>query len=200
MVTSISGGESFTCALLQSGKTKCWGAGADGQLGHNSNNESLTPIEVSNLSEGLVLGVGSSHACVVSVDKKSRCWGKNSNGQLGNNSLTSSSVPVEASGSEQWLSVSAHNGSHSCAVTADAKAKCWGANGFGQIGSGNTNDVRVAVDVAELAQVSQIATGSEFSCAVLVRNGAVKCWGRGVLGQLGQGANQNSVEPVSVEF
>ena len=37
--SAISAGESHTCAILNSGDLKCWGLGADGQLGYdNSNN------------------------------------------------------------------------------------------------------------------------------------------------------------------
>lgn len=53
----------------------------------------------------------------------------------------------------------------------------------------------VAQDDADAIDVS---TGGEHTCAVL-SNGAVKCWGRGDGGQLGNGAWKNASTPVTVK-
>lgn len=44
--------------------------------------------------------------------------------------------------------------------------------------------------------VSAISVGAEFSCAI--NAGAVKCWGMGFLGQLGNGGSKDSPVPVAV--
>ena len=74
--------------------------------------------------------------------------------------------------------------------------KCWGNNGAGQLGQGNTTDVGngVGPNVADIDPVDlgtgrnakQVALGDFFTCSLLDNN-QVKCWGYNYYGQLGQG-------------
>lgn len=75
---------------------------------------------------------------------------------------------------------------HSCFITDQRTAKCWGENSSGQLGNGDTTRATVPVTVSNLTNVIQISAASSFSCAVLV-NGELKCWGYGSYGQLGDG-------------
>jgi hypothetical protein len=44
-----------------------------------------------------------------------------------------------------------------------------------------------------------IAVGARHACAML-STGAIKCWGQGFLGQLGQGTSEQTANPVTVNF
>ena len=88
---------------------------------------------------------------------------------------------------------------HSCALLSSGSVRCWGDNGFGQLGNGTTRDASVPIAVAGITDAVAInsASTSLSTCAVLA-TGAVRCWGRNHNGQLGNGTTNDSSTPVSV--
>lgn len=87
---------------------------------------------------------------------------------------------------------------HTCAALVVGGAKCWGANHSGQLGDGTNINRNLPVAVAGIGGgVSEIASGSEHTCALSVE-GAVVCWGANFSGQLGDGTNLNRNMPVGV--
>ena len=76
-----------------------------------------------------------------------------------------------------------------------------GDNTFGQLGTTLPDDnttSNVPVEVSGLSNVIQITAGNAHICAVL-STGAMKCWGDGSSGVLGQGSTtDNRNTPVSV--
>jgi alpha-tubulin suppressor-like RCC1 family protein len=190
-VAKISAGSFHTCALTNSGGVKCWGSNNVGQLGISlSQFSSSTPVDVTGLASGVVaIAAGGSHTCALTTTGGVKCWGLNQNGQLGDNgALNLRFTPADVSGLTSGAASIAAGLLTTCAVTTGGAAKCWGANGAGQLGDGTTNSpVLVPANVSGLASgVAAIATYNGHSCA-LTSGGGIKCWGQNASGQLGTG-------------
>ena len=78
-------------------------------------------------------------------------------------------------------------GRHSCVVTEGSLMYCWGANEVGQLGIGKTSVQETPTPVS-IANVSQVALGTDFTCVIMV-GGKVRCWGGNNFGQLGLGSS-----------
>lgn len=66
---------------------------------------------------------------------------------LGNDLTTNSYLPVDVDGlSSDVLAVSAGQ-YHACALTTEGGAKCWGYNGYGQLGDNTTSGRSTSVNV-----------------------------------------------------
>jgi alpha-tubulin suppressor-like RCC1 family protein len=92
---------------------------------------------------------------------------------------------------------------NTCALMPQGEVRCWGYNGSGQLGNGTTdNSPRPTLVELEpgvpLKGALSIGLGGEHSCAV-VEGGALRCWGDGGLGELGDGRFGDRDRPVVVE-
>lgn len=85
---------------------------------------------------------------------------------------------------------------HTCAILSDRSLKCWGANGSGQLGQGDSVARGIAagqmgsalksIDLGSGRTALDVAAGGSHTCAVL-DDQTVKCWGENRTGQLGLG-------------
>lgn len=151
-------------------------------------------------------GVDSS--CARQANGRVRCWGANGARQLGDGTTTPTSRPVlvkNAAGTAPMGNVIqvSQGGNHACAVLASRQVRCWGSNaeggiGWNQAGSPIHAATVVGVETASLNNVRQVSAGFAHTCAVLM-GGQVRCWGRNVEGQLGNGSNSDTSRPVAVE-
>ena len=200
-IAKISAGSFHTCALTSVGGVKCWGYNNTGQLGNGTQIDAQSPVDVTGLRSGVIaIAAGGSHTCALTSGGGVKCWGLNQNGQLGDNGpQLPRLVPGDVPGLTSGVTAIAAGLLTTCALTTGGAAKCWGANGVGQLGDGTTTQALVPVDVFGLASgVSAIATYNGHSCA-LTTVGGIKCWGQNNSGQLGTGFPPNSsLVPVDV--
>ena len=197
--TAIALGDFFSCALIEGGSVKCWGSGSVGRLGNGVTAHSSIPVSV-NLSgaKAAAIALGDGHACAILEDGTVKCWGSGDLGQLGNGLWDNSSTPVSVNLSGTKATAIALGHSHSCALLEDGTVKCWGYGDHGQLGNGAWDDSSTPVSVGSLgAKAIDISVGEYHSCALL-EDGAAKCWGSNLHGQLGNGTDTDSWTPVPV--
>lgn len=196
--TAVATGASHTCALLDNGIVKCWGAGSSGKLGNGSTEPSPTPVSVLGIDDAVAIAAGFLHTCALLSSGSVKCWGSSRDGQLGNGDTEDHAIPVEVVSLGQRATAIATGESHSCAVLDDGTVKCWGLGGSYQLGNVAADDQSTPVTVSGLgARAVGIALGWYHSCALLVDD-SVQCWGEGEQGQLGDGQRVTNSRPVSV--
>jgi alpha-tubulin suppressor-like RCC1 family protein len=133
------------------------------------------------------IATGGQHTCALTSDGAVWCWGGNDHGELGDGTQVDRLNPVQASGLGSGVQAVSAGANHACAVTGTGGVKCWGYNGFGQLGDGTHSDRLTPMPVPGLSTgVQAIATGTYHTCALL-ETGGVQCWGAASRGQLGYG-------------
>lgn len=198
--TQLTGGNLHACALTDSGGVKCWGANQFyGSVGDGTLTNRSSPVDVVDLSSGVAsISSLAFSTCALMTDGAVKCWGSNYYGELGDGTTVDRYTPVNVVGLGSDVSAISVGGEHVCILTTGGGVKCWGYNGYGQLGDGTTTDEKMPVDVVGLGSgVTAIAAGAEHTCAMM-SSGAVKCWGRNEYGEVGDGTTTNRLTPTDV--
>lgn len=189
MFASISAGPGYTCGVTLDGAGYCWGAD------WVRFNAQLTPqpLGVGLTFRSISAGIRS-HTCGITVSDEAHCWGGSNNvGELGNGDPGQhAQLTVPVSGGLRFASISAGS-DHTCGVSTEGRAYCWGWNIWGALGIGSTDTLAHAVPepVAGNLKFVDLSVGVTHTCGV-TENGAVYCWGAGQLGN-GKGEDRKTV-------
>ncbi len=142
------------------------------------------------------LAVGAEHACGITGRGEVYCWGTSFRGELGPASgmqdcsarfgpgVLCSPIPIRSSSLHPVEIVAGDM--HTCALVADGTAYCWGANFYGQAGTGSLSDEPVPTTVAGGHTFAHLVAGRMHTCGVTTSRAAY-CWGWDWTGALGAG-------------
>ncbi|WP_295795681.1 fibrinogen-like YCDxxxxGGGW domain-containing protein, partial [uncultured Microbacterium sp.] len=199
--TQVSAGYYHTCVRLSNSQFKCFGYGWYHNVANTSQRQSYNqnPVTVSNAS-GVEINATAWGACYRRDNGTVGCFGYGCHGQMGdgrtscynygNRTVSGASNSAELGGGYY----------HMCSRDSEGAVKCWGYNGYGQIGDGTTTSRSTATAVRTMTDavtISQSGVGMH-SCAAR-SGGTVSCWGRNSYGQMGTGTSGgNATTPVNV--
>ena len=156
-VQAIAAGWYHTCALTTGGGVKCWGRNNYGQLGDGTTTRRWTPVDVVGLASGVqAIAAGWYHTCALTTGGGVECWGDNYSGQLGDGATTDRWTPVDVVGLASGVQAIAAGRYHTCALTSNGRAKCWGWDEEGQLGISTATYRATPVDVVESAPLLTI--------------------------------------------
>ena len=214
-VIDLEAGQGHVCAVLFSGKVKCWGGyNNSGDLGlGNTDPYGTTPgtmgdnLPFVDLGAGVLASAITSYyqGCAIVEKGQLKCWGQGTFGALGSGSSESlgdepgemgDALPFVDLGVGRTAVAVANGVWTSCALLDDGSAKCWGWNSNGWLGQGDKSnrgdqpgemgDALPPIDLGEGLKVTTIAIDNSHACALL-DDATVKCWGQQAEGNLGNG-------------
>ncbi len=218
LVDVNTSGLALTCGLAVGGELFCWGLDA-GNFGNGTadNGDALTPTAAASGLRFTSVHVSTLMACGLDFTGAAYCWGRrNDLGEMGIGSTADPVlIPTPVVGGLTFASLDEDDTNRSfkstCGVTPGGQGWCWGANGFGQLG-GQSSETCLQVGppfspdcstspipVSGGIQFAQIKVGGDHACGLAI-DGAVYCWGRNHIGQLGDGTLTNHPTPVAVRL
>ncbi len=149
-VVQVSAGSFHTCAVLEGGAVRCWGAESSGKLGleglgagsgwygDDELASELSAVALAGPATQVV--TGDRHTCALLEGGAVQCWGANEQGQLGyghTDELKTPGGPLALPGAATQLAAGV---AHSCALLEQGEVYCWGSGLLGLKGDGSTGD------------------------------------------------------------
>ncbi|KRY57599.1 putative E3 ubiquitin-protein ligase HERC4 [Trichinella britovi] len=184
----------------------CCGNTSDGQLGlggiAEENVKSLTLVEsTKNFLKIRQIACGRHHSVMLLDDGSVFSCGNNDFYQLGHDGIKRKPRLIESFVGIHVISVACGD-AHCVALTNDGHLFSWGSNVYGQLGVERMNVVAKAryprIQEINLANIVQIACGSNHSLALESTDGVLHAWGLNDHGQLGIGTRESFIGPTTV--
>ena len=194
--TTLSAGQSHTCAIRDNGLVSCWGSGSSGKLGTGGQGDEMTPASTNSLGTGrtaVAISSGHSHTCAILDNGAVSCWGYSSSQTASNNTYQYSPELTNSLGTGRTAVALSSGDYHTCAILNIGAVSCWGQNSKGQLGSGGTSNSNIPTLTYSFGTgrtAVALSSGDKYTCAIL-DNGSVSCWGWNANGQLGTGDTSN---------
>ena len=137
--------------------------------------------------------------CAIKSNGTVQCWGQGVYGANGNGSTSTQRYPVNVSNLNNVIQLTAtgYNVRGHCALKTDGTVWCWGYNGYGQLGTGNTSNYTTPQRVQNLSNVVKIGGGYQNTYAIK-EDGTVWAWGTGSTYANGDGTTTQRTTPVQV--
>ena len=223
----ITASSDHTLAIDENGSIWAWGCNDGGQLGNGTMQESHIPVQLITSTQFTQVSTSYLHSLAIDKDGNLWAWGNNGYGKFGNGTKNDSMTPIKINTGIEFKQVSAGH-TYSLGIDKQGNLWGWGssdsgaeestkplqiekANKFIKISAGiHTNNI--AIDENSnlwtwiKTQFTQVKPGTEFidiaagmdHKMAIDKDGNLWTWGNNSNGQLGNGTNDASNEPIRV--
>uniref|UniRef100_A0A672NR67 RCC1 and BTB domain containing protein 2 n=1 Tax=Sinocyclocheilus grahami TaxID=75366 RepID=A0A672NR67_SINGR len=161
-----------------------WGYNNSGQVGSGSTANQPTPRRVSScLQNKVVVNIACGQLCSMAVldNGETYGWGYNCNGQLGLGNNGNQQTPCRIAALQGINIVQVACGyAHTLALTDEGFVYSWGANSYGQLGTGNKSNqaVPTLINMDKERIVEVAACHTSHTSAAKTQSGQVLMWGQ----------------------
>lgn len=183
-IVQVTCGSHHSMALSSSGEIYAWGQNNCGQVGSGSTSNQASPRKITSCighrrATWIACGQTSSMAVLDNGDVFG--WGYNGNGQLGLGNNVNQPNPCRVSGLQGvFITQVACGYAHTLALSDEGELYSWGANSYGQLGTGNKANLvtptRIATERGRFVDVA--ATHYNHISAAMTHMGHVYMWGQ----------------------
>ncbi|XP_039252770.1 RCC1 and BTB domain-containing protein 1-like isoform X2 [Styela clava] len=197
-VVGIACGSHHSMVLTDDGEVYAWGYNNCGQIGSGSTSNQTTPRKV-NACIGnkriIHIACGQTSSLAVTDNGEVYSWGYNGNGQLGVGNNVNQTNPCRIAALQNVVIVQVVCGyAHTLALSDEGIVYGWGANSYGQLGSGNKANAVTPIQVASSVGRVVLVAASHYSHSSSAQNqhGQVYMWG--------QLRMQSTAQPILTDF
>ena len=210
----VSAGSDYTCAVLDDGSVKCWGAGRLGQLGGDSPYDAVLPLQFVTVDlsrPATAISAGDGVTCAILDNGTWKCWGDaqyvpgsdgvdaDNSGGIGDHAGEIANLPaLTFKGILNAKSIVA--GRVSEAILDNGSLMLWGFGYQGWTNAGVPPNDFASVPLTKVGGDRKVVSADAdiyHACAVM-NDGALGCWGLAPHGALGLGSVVSSPGPVTV--
>lgn len=181
---SIALAPRLLCVATKRGTVHCSGGNSFGQLGARLRAErSDDLVKVDRIDDARRVAASQFHVCVVHATGRVSCWGRNDFGETGagvayDPNARELVVPKEVPRIEGATGVTASNDA-TCATTKERGSWCWGRATLDEHAAARGAQNEEPLRLAAIDGVDGIDASDSAFCGV--RNGALVCWGDGLV-------------------
>ena len=183
VVTEVACGSHHSVCLTKDGDIYAWGQNNCGQIGTGTTTNQSTPRKVSSPFAGkkvTSISCGQTSTMVALESGEVYGWGYNGNGQLGLGNNINQLSPSRVASVQGCVVKVVCGYAHTLALSDEGELYGWGANSYGQLGTGTKANscipTRVAEDIGRVIDIA--ASHYNHISAAITQDSTVYMWGQ----------------------